>query len=314
MSVVVVGEALVDLAADPDDPARFTAHPGGSPANVAVTLARLGTPVRFAGRLARDGFGRLLRDHLAGNGVDLSLCVDAAEPAGLAVVTHDAHDRPEYAFYITGTADWQWTMAELPHHLGDETLAVHTGSLALALPPGGQAIAIWLAEQRRAGRVISIDPNVRPGSFGDPRAYRPRLESWVARCDIIKASIDDLAWIYPGEDPDGIALRWSARGPSLVVITRGAEGLDAAVAGRILRRPARRVPVADTIGAGDAVSGALLDWLARHGRLTRPTLAALTPTEAAAALDFAAEVAAATIARPGADPPHRADLTITESA
>jgi fructokinase len=314
MSVVVVGEALVDLADDPDDPARFTAHPGGSPANVAVTLARLGTRARFAGRLAGDGFGRLLRDHLTANGVDLSLCVDAPEPAGLAVVSQDARGRTEYAFYITGTADWQWTTAELPHHLGDETLAVHTGSLALALPPGGPAIAIWLAEQRRAGRVFSIDPHVRPPVLGDPRAYRPRLESWVARSDIVKASIDDLAWVYPGEDPDGIALRWSARGPSLVVITRGAEGLDAAVAGRILRRPARPVPVADTVGAGDAVSGALLDWLSRHGRLTRPGLAALTPTEVAAALDFAAEVAAATVSRPGADPPRRADLAITEPA
>jgi fructokinase len=316
MSVVVVGEALVDLAADKHDPTRFTAHPGGSPVNVAVTLARLGTPVRFAGRLARDGFGRLLRDHLSGNGVDLSLCVAAAEPAGLAVVTMDLDGHPEYAFYVTGTADWRWTTAELPSGLGDDVLAVHTGSLALALPPGGPAIAVWLAEQRRAGRVISIDPNVRPSVLGDPRAYRPRLESWVARSDIVKASVEDLAWVYPGEDPDGIALRWAARGPALVVITHGAEGLDAVVDGQIVRRPARPAAIADTVGAGDAVSGALLDWLARHQRLARPALAALTPREVASALDFAAEVAAVTVSRPGADPPHRADLgaAVTEPA
>jgi fructokinase len=310
MSVIVVGEALVDLAADEDDPTRFTAHPGGSPANVAVTLARLGTPVRFVGRLARDGFGRLLRDHLSANGVDVSLCVEAAEPAGLAVVTMDAVGRTEYAFHVTGAADWQWNTAELPHGLGADTLAIHTGSLALALPPGGPAIAVWLAEQRRARRVISIDPNVRPAVLGDPRAYRPRLESWVARSDIVKASVEDLAWIYPGEDPDGVALRWSARGPALVVITHGADGVDAVVEGHIVRRPACPATVADTVGAGDAVSGALLDWLARRDRLSRSALAAITPSEVAAALDFAAEVASVTVSRPGADPPRRDELGV----
>jgi fructokinase len=310
MSVVVVGEALVDLKADEGDPTRFTAHPGGSPANVAVTLARLGTSVQFAGRLARDGFGLLLRDHLAKNGVDLSFCVDAAERAGLAVVSTDADGHTEYAFHVTNTADWQWRTAELPHGLDSDTLAIHTGSLALALPPGGPAIAVWLAEQRRAQRVISIDPNVRPAVMVDPRAYRPRLESWVTRSDIVKASIDDLAWIYPGEDPDGVALRWSGRGPSLVVITHGADGVDAFVDGQVVRRPARPTVVADTVGAGDAISGALLDWLARHERLSRPALAAITPSEVAAALDFAAEVAAVTVSRPGADPPQRAELSV----
>jgi fructokinase len=309
MNVVVVGEALVDLTADEGDPTRFTAHPGGSPANVAVTLARLGTPVRFAGRLARDGFGRLLRDHLSANGVDLSLCVDAAEPTGLAVVTMDANGRTEYAFHVTGTADWQWSTAELPHGLDADTLAIHTGSLALAVPPGGPAIAVWLAEQR-ARRVISIDPNVRPPVLGDPRAYRPRLESWVARSDIVKASVEDLAWVYPGEDPDRVALRWSARGAALVVITHGANGVDAIVDGQVVRRPARPATVADTVGAGDAISGALLDWLARHERLSRPALAAITPVEVAAALDFAAEVAAVTVSRPGADPPRRDELSV----
>jgi fructokinase len=310
MSVVVVGEALVNLKADETDPTRFTAHPGGSPANVALTLARLGTPVRFAGRLSRDGFGRLLRGHLSVNGVDLSLCVDAPEPTGLAVVTASLDGGTDFAFHLTGAADWQWRTAELPHNLGDDVLAIHTGSLALALPPGGPAIAVWLAAQRRADRVISIDPNVRPGAFGHRGAYRPRLESWVARSDIVKASIEDLAWAYPGEHPDCVALRWSAHGPSLVVITHGADGIDAVVDGQIVRRPARPTIMADGVGAGDAVSGALLDWLARHERLTRSALATITPGEVAAALDFAAEVAAMTVSRPGADPPQRAELSV----
>jgi fructokinase len=150
----------------------------------------------------------------------------------------------------------------------------------------------------------------------DPRWYRPRLEAWVGRSDIVKASVEDLAWVYPGEDPDGVALRWSTRGPALVVITHGADGVDAVVDGQIVRRPARPAAVADTVGAGDAISGALLDWLARHDRLSRPALAAITPSEMAAALDFAAEVAAVTVSRPGADPPHRDELgvAVIESA
>ena len=125
--ILVAGEALVDLLV-PGDPRHPVACPGGSPANTAIALARLGTPVAFAGRFGNDRFGDLLLANLADNGVDLSHAVEADEPASLAVVTLGADGVPTYGFHVSGTADWAWTDRELPGVLPSEVLAVHTGS------------------------------------------------------------------------------------------------------------------------------------------------------------------------------------------
>jgi len=307
--IIVAGEALVDLVVDPHDPRHPTAHPGGSPANVALTLARLGTPVAFVGRSSGDAFGQLTRHHLADNGVDLRYVVSAAEPASLALVTVNPDRGATYSFHVAGTADWAWAVEELPRDLSDGTLAIHAGSLALAMPPGGRILESWL-EQQRAGCTISLDPNVRPALVGPREDYRERLAAWVRTSDIVKVSAEDLAWVYPGDDPVEVAQRWlrTGDGPVLVVVTLGAAGAAACVDGQVIRRAASPAAVVDTVGAGDAFSGGLLDWLARNNRLRRDALGTLTVDQAVAAVDFASTVAAATCGRPGADPPHRHEL------
>ncbi|MFJ8816497.1 carbohydrate kinase family protein [Amycolatopsis thermoflava] len=300
--ILVAGEAIVDLLVG-DDPRHPVASPGGSPANTAVALARLGTPVSFAGRFGNDRFGDLLMSHLSGNGVDLGHAVEAAEPASLAVVTLDPDGLPAYGFHVEGTADWLWADGELPGALPAEVLAVHTGSLAIARQPGAEVLARWFEDQRRH-RITSLDPNIRPDLTGDRTTYLRRLERLVAASDIVKVSAEDLAWVHPGEDPVRVATRWSRElGPALVVVTLGGDGATALHPGGTVRRPAARVSVVDTVGAGDAFSGGLLHWLAGHDRLDRDALARLTTSELARALDYAAAVAGLTCARPGADPP-----------
>ena len=132
--VCVIGEALIDLVMDPRSaastgPKTYLAHPGGSPFNVAVGLARLGQPAQLLARLSGDAFGRQLRGHAEANGVDLSYAVDAAESSTVAVVSLDADRNASYDFYRTGTADWQWRTAELDRMPAD-TAWIHTGSLA----------------------------------------------------------------------------------------------------------------------------------------------------------------------------------------
>lgn len=315
--ILICGEALIDLVPEPGDggpggPARFTAHPGGSPANTAVGLARLGTRTAFAGRLAREGFGPILREHLAGNGVDLRYAVDAPELASLAVVSLDERGRAEYVFYVEGTADWQWSAAELPAALPDDVTAVHAGSIALGKSPGADVLTDLLRRER-GRRTVSVDPNVRPSLVGDRSAYLDRVRDWLTIADLVKVSDDDLAWLYPDIGWEQAARYWQAAGPSVVVVTRGANGSSAFLAGagpdpEPVVRPGRQVDVVDTVGAGDSFSSGLLDWLDRHDRLGPGGLAALTPGEAGAALDFAATVAAVTCSRAGADPPRRDEL------
>ncbi|MBC6446162.1 carbohydrate kinase family protein [Actinokineospora xionganensis] len=303
--VIVAGEALIDLIVD-DDPRHPTAVPGGSPANTAIALARLGTPVSFLGRFGDDTFGRLLRTNLAADGVDLAYAVAADEPASLAVVTRTP-DGPAYGFHVSGTADWAWRQAELPAQLPADVGAVHAGSLALALEPGASVLGRWFAAQREH-RVTSFDPNVRPALVGPRAEYARRLTALWAVSDLVKVSVEDLQWVYPDTDPVAVALNLQDDlGTPLVVVTLGGDGAVALHSGLSYRRRADPVSVVDTVGAGDTFTGGLLHWLDENGSLSRDGLRSLTDRAIDQALEFAITVAGLACTRPGADPPRRAE-------
>jgi len=311
---MVLGECLVDLAPGPDQVPcqrgrQYVALPGGGPANVAVGLARLGVPTAFAGRFAASGFGPWLREHLRDNSVDLSPSVEAEEQATLAVVTLDGAGRASYSFYGPETADWHWRPSELPTQAG-AFAGLFTGSLATTFEPGASLIAGWLAELHEAGQVaITFDPNVRPALVSDLAAYRERVERLAAAAHIVKASDEDIAVVYPGDDVERVAARWLSAGAVLVAVTEGERGaaLFHASGARARRRPPV-VEVVDTIGAGDAFSSGLLAYFAGTGTLSPHGLASLGEAELEAALAQAVAASALCCTRPGADPPTAADL------
>jgi fructokinase len=310
--VAVAGEALVDFV-PAGEPGVFRAAPGGSPANVAVGLARLEVPTRLLARIADDLLGHRIRAHLDGNGVDLSFAVRAAEPTSLAIVAVGPDGVVEYDFRVEGTADWQWRDHELAGALDGQVVALHAGSLALTMPPGADALQRLLAQARQA-MTVTYDPNCRPLLMGSPDAVRGRVENLVALADVVKASADDLAWLLPDRPPEQVAEAWLARGPSMVVITLGPAGLVAATrqAG-VLRRPGRAVEVVDTVGAGDACMAALLAGLHRRDLLGGPRRPALQALDAATLTELADEAvlaAAITCTRPGADPPTADELRV----
>jgi fructokinase len=302
---VVVGEALIDLTPPADD-GSCIARPGGSPMNVAIGLARLGQPTAFAGRLSADPFGTVLRRHLERSAVGLQHVVAAEDPSTIALVEL-ANGQARYQFSLG--ADFQWLAAELAFLPGGAQ-AVHFGSLASWLPPGDAAIAVAIGALRQAGSVlISYDPNVRPALQPDAAAARQQVEQSVSFAHVVKASSDDLAWLYEQDTADAVARRWLDLGAGLVVITAGAEGAAGWTPGQpAVSRPSFQVEVADTIGAGDAFTSGLLDALARSDLLAPAKLAALGDAAAlAAVLDDASRVAGITCSRAGASPPTRAE-------
>ncbi|MFC7550906.1 carbohydrate kinase [Plantactinospora sp. GCM10030261] len=305
--LTVLGEAVVDLAAHGRD-GLFAAHPGGSPLNVAVGLARLDRPTALLGRLSSTALGRRLRAHAIANGVDLSAVATDDRPATLAVVSLDGAGAAVYDFYLDGTADWYWAAEELARPPCG-TRILHTGSLTALLPPGADLVADLVARLHADGEVlVSLDPNVRPAVVGDPDEARARLLALAAHTHLVKASDDDLAWWFPGMPVEAAAHRLLDTGVGLVVVTRGAAGSVAVTAGRIVRRPARRVTVVDTVGAGDAFTAGLLDALLDADEAAPDRLGTLDTDRLGAVLDHATRVAAITCTRAGADPPRRAEL------
>lgn len=308
-SITVIGETVADAVTPFDrgsDSLTLTVMPGGSPANTAVALSRLGTQTRFAGRLSRGVLGGLLREHLEKSHVDLSACVSADGEATLAIAAVDAQGRAAYDFYVKDTVDWQWTPAELARGHDHHTAAIHTGSLALAIPPGAEVITEFL-RTAAVTSTISIDPNARPGILGAD-AYRNRFDEWVELADIIKVSEEDLAYIFPDADLAELRLRWHRAGVRLVVVTMGANGATASLDGEPCHTPSLPVTAIDTIGAGDAFTAGLLHHLAEAGHLGGRLGPDLDLDAVGRAMSFASIVAARTCEVPGADPPWAADL------
>lgn len=308
--VAVAGEAIVDLVPAPIGDYLEKA-PGGSPTNVAVGLARLGVPTRMLARLATDPFGRLLRDHLARNGVDLDHAVTALEPSSLAIVSVGPDGGARYDFRVAGTADWQWTPGELSSALDGPVVAVHSGSLALTTAPGAGVLRDLLRAARDTA-TVTYDPNVRPLLMGERTEVLAGVEELLTVADVVKVSSEDLGWLLPGTTPDQLVKDWLARGPSLVVVTLGGEGVLAGTASGIRRRrPAHLVDVVDTVGAGDTFMAALLGGLHHHnllGAARRPALGATSADTLDSILDDALLAAAINCGRRGADPPTAGEL------
>lgn len=308
--IAVAGEALVDLVPAPVG-GYLEIAPGGSPANVAVGLARLGVPARMLARLADDPLGRRVRAHLADNGVALDHAAPAREQTSMALVTVDDAGVPSYDFRIDGTADWQWTDAELDGALDGPVVAVHSGSLALTTPPGAARLRALLA-RARATATVSYDPNCRPLLMGDPADVLAGAREVLAVADVVKVSSEDLEWLETGRSSEDVLSDWVRRGPAVVAVTLGGDGVVAATSsGLRARRPGVPVDVVDTVGAGDTFSAALLAGLHRRDLLGADRRAALHTLDAPtldALLDEAAAAAAITCSRRGADPPTAAEL------
>jgi fructokinase len=307
--IVSIGEALIDLIQGPDG--RYTAVPGGAPANVAITVARLGGPAAFAGRLSGDSFGTRLRDRLADNQVDLDWAADASEPTTLAVASLDETGSADYAFYLQGTADWAWASGDLDALIDAAPAALHYGSLAAAVEPGSREIERATRQLAEAGStLLSYDVNCRPAVGFGREAERERVERQLEPAHLVKASDDDLEWLHPGADVDEVAARW-AGGIRFVLVTRGPDGVRLhRPHGAPIDVPSLAVEVVDTVGAGDATCGALLTALHEAGALGRGLagLTALSDDEWRDALRFATLVGGETCRRAGAEPPTREEL------
>lgn len=297
---LVVGEALVDVVTSPDG--RTSEHPGGSPANVAVALARLGRSTTLLTQLADDPYGRLLQDHLRAEGVAVR-----AEPPGCGR-TSSARALLGSDGSATYEFDICWDLAS-PVDPPAATV-VHVGSLGALLPPGAARVLAML--ERYAGTAtVSYDVNLRPAALDGVEDVVDRVRQVVGMSDLVKASDEDLAHLHPELGPADAARRLLAEGPAAVVVTLGSRGSLCVTRDAEILVPAPTVDVVDTIGAGDSFSAGLIDALWERGLLGEGSRAAMRALGAAPWTDVlrhAAAVAAVTVTRAGADPPMRADL------
>ena len=300
---LVIGEALVDVVVHHDGSREE--HPGGSPANVALGLARLGRPVDLLTWLAHDVYGQRVRSHLGASGVHVLAGNRSAVSTPVAIAHVDETGAASYEFELEWDLPTNWD--------GDDSapLVVHTGSIATTLQPGGAAVARQVAA-RRQGSTITYDPNLRPAIMGSPAAVMPVVDQMVRSADVVKASSEDLGWLFPGKSAQDVAVRWARSGPALVVVTHGRDGAFGVTAsGAQVHVDAPAVAVVDTLGAGDSFMSGLIDGLWSAGLLGAARRSALHQVDAGTVetlLQRCARLAAITVSRAGANPPRSAEL------
>ena len=304
-AVLVIGEALIDAVRRAGSaPAE---HVGGSPANVAFGLGSLGHDVRLATWFGPDERGARIQAACAARSVRLVEGSDGAAHTSVAQATLDAQGQASYHFDLT------WAVPDLAGI--DPVDHVHTGSIAATIEPGGAQVLDAVRALRGRG-TVSYDPNMRPTLMGSPDEVRDRVEAIIALSDVVKASDEDIQWLYPGSHLPDVLRAWLDTGPALAVITRGGKGalyaVRSATPGLVTTVSARPVEVIDTVGAGESFMAGLVSGLLDAGYLgslaARERLAAAGIDDVRPSIDRALATSSATVARAGAYAPTRSEI------
>ncbi|MFV0463892.1 MAG: carbohydrate kinase family protein [Nostocoides sp.] len=302
--ICVIGEALIDIVVDPLG--DIDEHVGGSPLNVAAGLARLGQPTEFATTIGHDPHGDRIVEHLARQGVRLAPNARRDGPTSTARADLDETGAATYTF------DLRWDLPSVG--LAAQTGHVHIGSIGAVLAPGA-ATALDAVRFMAQHGTVSYDPNIRPGIMGPMDELLPRIEEIIELSTVVKASLDDIDALYPGQEVDAVLGRWCDLGPRLAVATLGAHGVGYRVAssGEVATASTRARHVMDTVGAGDSFMAGLLSGLMDADLLGSKTagerLAAVPLSEVEPAIDRAQSCAAVTVSHPGAYAPTRDELS-----
>jgi fructokinase len=296
--VWVCGEVLIDLI--PDGTER-KAVVGGGPANTAKALAKLGIDAQFIDGISTDKYGQMALKQLHKDGVLLDFVKFSDKPTCLAIVSLNKQGGASYEFVIEGTATFDFSATWLPDPVVNKPSLLHIGTLVTAIEPAATVLFEWAKKVAKVSPIV-FDPNIRPAVMSDRVEYVKQVERWVSISSAVKVSDDDIYWLYPGVELDQVANKWLALGPELVVVTFGDKGLTGYRKDEKVAVDAKKVVVADTVGAGDTVGAILVEAIIEDG------LNKLTGMRLSVMLDRAAKAAAITVSRTGALPPSKAEI------
>jgi fructokinase len=296
--VWVCGEVLIDLI--PDGTER-KAVVGGGPANTAKALAKLGIDAQFIDGISTDKYGQMALKQLHKDGVLLDFVKFSDKPTCLAIVSLNEAGGASYEFVIEGTSTFDFSPLWLPDPVANKPSLLHIGTLVTAIEPAASVLFEWAKQVAKVSPIV-FDPNIRPAVMSDRAEYVKQVERWVSISSSVKVSDDDIYWLYPGVELDLVANKWLSMGPELVVVTFGDKGLTGYRKNEKVAVDAKKVVVADTVGAGDTVGAILVEAIIEDG------LEKLTGMRLSVMLDRAAKAAAITVSRTGALPPSKAEI------
>ncbi len=304
LDVLCFGEALIDFFGTPGVPLgeceTFTRHLGGAPTNVAIGLGRLGVRVGMMTLVGQDEFGEFVRRKLAEEGVDIaSVGVHAQGRTGITFVAVAKNGDRSFSSFRHQSTDQMIAPDLLDRDRIASAQVVHLGSSTLAREPARSATLRMVEVARKAGCIVSCDPNWRAHLWPDPSEAKALLPQLLAGCDIVKLSDDELEPLVGITDVERAADRVRGLGPSVVVVTQGAGGARFFSGKGTGDVPAPVVDMIDATGAGDGfVAGFLSALVPQFSAGTRPI--DLTESDLAAACRRGNEIGSQVVTAVGA--------------
>jgi fructokinase len=296
--VWVCGEVLIDLIPIND---RIQPIVGGGPANTAKALAKLDVQTQFIDGISTDEYGQLATEHLIKAGVLLDFVKYMDKPTCLATVLIDKNGSAKYNFEFDQTATFEFAHSWLPDPAIYRPALLHIGTLVAVIEPASSVLFTWATKVSKYAPIV-FDPNIRPEANRDRKKYLDNVERWVSISTVIKASDDDISWLYPGVEIEVVANNWLDIGPELIVVTLGKKGIMSFRKNEIIRADAIEVAVIDTVAAGDTVGAVLVEGILKYG------LSELSKKQLELILERASKAASITVSRSGAQPPNKHEI------
>ena len=309
-SVLVIGEALVDVVHGINGEIKNI--PGGSPANTAVALARLGTKTYMKARTSTDKFGTEIRNYLTNQNVNLDYSLVVKCPSSVVNALIQKDGSAKYEANLKGAADYGWTFEELNQVINPDIQIVQLGSLTSYVEPGATNVEKWFSQLRQSTKyLLTFDPNIRHPLDGENKVdVRNRAKKLASLSHVVKASDEDLNWIFSNNNPQDSAIKIIESGASLVIVTLGKKGAFAVNKKlEIVEVTANEIAVIDTIGAGDTFAAALITQLLENSWINKNALENLSSDDLTEILTNCSAASAITCSRQGANPPHRHEVS-----
>ncbi|MGJ9384187.1 carbohydrate kinase family protein [Salipaludibacillus sp. CF4.18] len=300
--VYTIGEALIDfipheVGVSMSEVDSFKKAPGGAPANVAATIAKLGGKSAFIGQVGEDMFGYYLKRVLAENNVDVThmLHTNKANTA-LAFVALKQGGEREFAFYRKPSADMLLERDYIKKITFTDNDILHFCSVSLIESEVKYAHIEAIKKVKEKGGLVVFDPNVRKNLWDDQALYAQTIQEFIPDADVLKVSDDELSFIT-GKDTEEEGINHLLSKPiKLLILTKGKEGVTFFIDEKEISVPGFDVQSIDTTGAGDSFIGAFLYQFS----LMDKKLSDLTAEELVTMGTFANSVAAMVTTKNGA--------------
>jgi len=300
MDVVALGELLIDftcVSTDSEGYPTMAAHPGGAPANFLAALASFGAKTALIGKVGNDTFGKCLTKTLQ----EKNICTDGLVAADdvfttLAFVTLDDSGNREFAFGRKPGADTCLRFEEVELSLIDEAKVFHFGTLSLTDEPARSATYKCVDYAKKAGKLITYDPNLRKPLWKDMAQAKEQLLWGLGQADVVKISDEEVEFLFGLGVEDGAEHILKNYPVKLVFVTCGADGCyfkNAVCSGKVPSLSG--IKVVDTTGAGDIFGGSAVWKLLQLGK----TPETMTEEELRDAVHFACTAAGISTTRSG---------------